>query len=253
MAAKRQRVTADIIAEFRAGGASAGMQIWPFRNPNGDEGWIVDAANGKPAREVRSGCFGRSTGTFASRKANLPLEWESENERAALRICEYDPRVREIRTQPFTVVHQSDSRLSRTYPDIEVVMVTGERKIIQVKYAKALKDPKIADRLERERVGFKAHGWSYEIWTQDYVRQEPRYETLKAIHHFRSHQPNDADVIRVREYLSMNGPQKINMIRQLLGRERSLEAVLMPLIARRIVEVDLMQPLNAEADVYLVT
>jgi hypothetical protein len=252
MGTKKQKVTEDIIAAFRAEGASARMKVRHFRLPNGADGWIVDAGNGKPARKVQPGWQGRSTGSPDTKKATRPLHWESENERAALRICEYDPEVVEIRTQPYTVVHQADGKLTRTYPDIEVVMTDRRRKIIQVKVEKALTDPKVHARLERDRVAFEAFDWSYEIWTDTYVRKQPRHETLKTLHYYRRHQPPASDVDRVREYLGIHGPQPIRALRDLLGRNRPLESTLMPLIAQRVISIDFMQPFDEGAQAFLV-
>lgn len=252
MGTKKQKVTADIIAAFKAEGASARLKVWPFRLSNGDDGWIIDAANGKPARKVQPGWQGRSTGSFASKKAHWPLNWESENERAALRICEYDPDVWEIRTQPFTVVHQSDGKLTRTYPDIEVVMSEKQRKIIQVKLERALPDPKVHARLERDRVAFEACGWSYEIWTDTYVRLQPRFETLKTLHYYRGNQPTESDIERVRSYIGTHGPQPLGELRDFLGRHLPLEATLMPLIAQRVIAIDFMRPFDEKACAHLI-
>lgn len=252
MASKRQKVTADIVKAFRANGASKDLKVWPFRLPNGADGWIVDAANGKPAREVRAGWQHRSKGSSLSRKADAPLTWESESERGALRILEYDPNVAEIRTQPFTVVHQTKGKLTKTYPDIEAVMSDRTRKIIQVKAEKALLAQKVLDRLERDRVAFEACGWTYEIWTNAYVRQQPRYEILKTLHYYRAHLPTQSDVDRVREYLGTHGPQPIGKIRDLVGSHRPLEATLMPLIAHRVIAIDFMRPFTEEAYAFLI-
>jgi hypothetical protein len=250
MRPRLQKVTVDIIAAIKATGASSRSKVWPFTLPNGANGWIVDAANDLPARKVRPGWQARSTGRFVSKKADRPQTWESRHEYAAFLICEYDPDIEKFRSQPFTVFHQTNGKLSRTFPDIEVVLKNGQRKIIQVKVTEALNDTKSFERLDRDRVAFEACGWGYEIWTDSFVQQQPRRTNLETLHHYRGHRVTEDEIAKVRDCLG-DGVKLAGDVYDVIGSRRLLEAALMPLISKGLIAVDLNQRFDERTRVAL--
>jgi hypothetical protein len=230
---------------------SANPNVWQFRFPNGDHGAIVDSGDGKPARKVRPGWQSKPTTTCISTKSERPLECESHNEYGAILICEYDRRVVRIRTQPYTVLHTNGSKQSRTYPDIEVVMSSGSRKIIQVKAKEKLTDVTVKYRLERDRLAFEANGWDYEIWTDEYVQAQPRLKNLLAIHHYRNY-PLDPDLVgKLRASISNGEVRTIGGVYESLSPTSPREATLLMLVAARAIDIDVSQPIRPEAPVFL--
>ncbi len=240
-----------ILAEYRAKDRRAKPKVLPFLLPNGNGGCIVDAGDDKPARKVRPGWQSRSVGTFCSQKADSPLTWESTNEQAAMLLCEYTREVLRIRSQPLTIFHTTDGKVTRTYPDIEIVLTNGERRIVQVKSSRHLEDPEIFERLERDRVALEACDWTYEVWTDAYVRKEPRYSNLKAVHYYRHHEPAVEVVEQVRELLRKEGELSAGQLSTRLGSRLALEPTLLPLVCRQILEFDVKRPFGPEAAVRL--
>lgn len=222
---------------------------WRVEFSNGDLAKIIEPPAGMAARKVRAGWQARPTGSFASVKCDVPLYWESSSEYAALLICEYDPEIRSIRTQPYKVVHRKSGKRTQTYPDIEVVMRSGQRKIVQVKIEEKLNDPIVAKRLLRDRQVFEACGWEYEIWTDRYVKAEPRLQNLKNIHHFRGH--DLASDIRDAIHAKLRD-RAISTVRDLLNilpKENSENAVL-SLLANHVMSVDLFKPITRDSSVF---
>jgi len=251
MKSRRIKDTSDVIASFKAMNRSADPLVFPFQHSNGDLGWIVDARNGKPARKVQPGWQAKPTGTFISTKSVCPLDWESQNEYRALLICEYDRRVLGIRTQPYTVLHTTGGKQSRTYPDIEVTMADGSRKIIQVKIKEKLEDRIVRHRLERDRVAFEACGWDYEIWTDEYVLAQPRLKNLLGIHHYRGYPIGKEMVEDLVKSITRGEIRTIGAAYSIFGPTVPHEATLLTLVAARAVDIDLMQPIRPEAPIFL--
>jgi hypothetical protein len=230
-----------IMARIRERDPKAQPEIWPFKLSDDQEGWIVDAGNGLPARKVRSGWQSRSVGSFISRYSPDPLPWESRAEYAALLVLEYEWRPRRIRTQPFAVIHRTGKKLSKTFPDIEIVLADRDRRIIQVKSDRDLKDPRAEFRIERDRAAFELAGWKYDVWKESDLVQEPRHTTLKSLHYFRRHEPARWLIDRIKELLSSRQTISMGRLMEMLATEAPMEATLLPLVTTGFLRLDTRQ------------
>lgn len=240
-----------IIAKIQAENPSAKPCVWPFKLSDSDGGWIVDAGDGLPARKVRPGWQARSTGTFISRRLDENLFWESRSEHAALLLCEYGLMPKSIRTQPFVVIHKLGSTITKSYPDIEITTADDRKVIIQVKADHALNRMDVSVRLERERIAFEACGWGYDIWPTSQVMKEPRYETLKTIHYFRSTAVDEKFRARIIDILSTNGPLALGHLIDELGDDLPMEATVIPLVTTGVLKIDIERAIDAETVISL--
>lgn len=215
--------------------------IREFQLAGGLAGRILHPLDGKMARKVRPGWQTRATGTFDSRKSNSPLAFESSLERDALLICEYDDEIVELRTQPYEVEIDTQPRKSRSYPDFEVVLRGGARKIIQVKSRFDLEKPVVTARLLRDQAIFEGLGWEYEVWPQSFIRTHPLLENARCLHHYRRHQATPEMLAALREAFR----ERPEISAHALCAEGMLRMTdVHMLLGIRLLQTDLRQPLG---------
>ncbi len=90
--------------------------------------------------------------------------YESRLELARLLLADFDPAVQAIYAQPCRIAAQIDGRVRHHVPDFLLVTQTGIVKVVNVKPADLLNDPKITDALAWPGELIEQHGWDYEVW-----------------------------------------------------------------------------------------
>lgn len=93
------------------------------------------------------------------------LVHESRLELARLLLADFDPQICRIYAQPFRIVARIDGRVRNHVPDYLLVMAAGTARLVNVKPAARLEDPKIVEALAWPGVLAEKHGWEYEVWS----------------------------------------------------------------------------------------
>ncbi|MFE9565221.1 TnsA-like heteromeric transposase endonuclease subunit [Streptomyces sp. NPDC006487] len=127
---------------------------------------LADFTESAPWRQVRS-VHGQAhySGSYASATTGGHVVYESRLELARLLLADFDPAVRGIFAQPCRLVARIGDRVRRHVPDFLLVMGSGTVRVVNVKPAVRLQDPKIAEALEWPGRLVERHGWEYEIWS----------------------------------------------------------------------------------------
>jgi hypothetical protein len=90
---------------------------------------------------------------------------ESRLELARLLLADFDPLVRRIYAQPFRLIAEVEGRMRYHVPDYLLVTASGTARLVNVKPAERLSDPKIVEALSWPGEIVERHGWEYEIWS----------------------------------------------------------------------------------------
>ncbi|MEU6260432.1 TnsA-like heteromeric transposase endonuclease subunit [Streptomyces sp. NPDC047043] len=127
---------------------------------------LADFAESGPWRQVRSVHGQRHySGTYMSATTGGPVVYESRLELARLLLADFDPVVREIYGQPCHLVARFGDRVRRYVPDFLLVTRSGTARVVNVKPADRLADPKVAQALAWPRGLVERRGWEYEAWS----------------------------------------------------------------------------------------
>ncbi len=105
------------------------------------------------------------SGKYASVTTGGHVVYESRLELARLLLADFDPEVQAIFAQPFQLAARAGDRVRRHVPDFLLVMQSGTVRVVNVKPAGRLKDPKIVEALAWPGELFRQHGWEYEVWS----------------------------------------------------------------------------------------
>jgi len=127
---------------------------------------LTDFHGSVPWREVRSR-HGQEhfSGSYASTTMGSFVVHESRLELACLLLADFDPQVRRIYGQPFRLVAPVGGRMRHHVPDYLLVSSAGSGRLVNVKPAQRLLDPKVREALAWPGEIAERHGWSYEVWS----------------------------------------------------------------------------------------
>ena len=208
---------------------------------------LADFAESRPWRDVRS-VHGMThySGKYASATTGGHVVYESRLELARLLLADFDPAVHGIFAQPCRLAARVGDRIRHHVPDFLLVMRSGTVRVVNVKPAERLQDPKIAEALAWPEELFRKHGWEYEIWPGadrvllENVRFLAAYRRPGVV-------PED-DVDRAWERVE-DGEELSLAERRLAGDRRPEEArpALMALLWSGRLTTDLSRPLSGES------
>ncbi|OMI33038.1 hypothetical protein SPAR_43491 [Streptomyces sparsogenes DSM 40356] len=105
------------------------------------------------------------SGDYASATTGGQVVYESRLELARLLLADFDPAVCGIYAQPLRMVARIEGKVRSHVPDFLLVMCSGTVRVVNVKPASRLQDPKIAQALAWPGHLIERHGWEYEIWS----------------------------------------------------------------------------------------
>ncbi len=127
---------------------------------------LADFRDSVPWRRVRS-LHGQAhySGAYASATTGGFVVYESRLELARLLLADFDPQVRQIYAQPFLLVARVGGRVRRHVPDFLLVSAAGTARLVNVKPAARLGDPKVAEAVAWPGVLAERQGWEYEVWS----------------------------------------------------------------------------------------
>ena len=141
----------------------------------GADGWVESTLGKVDGTAVRSGRPVRTFPTY-KRQRNYPgLLWtattgslvgyESLLERDRLWLADFDPAVRQICGQPFWLTGRDGSTVRRHVPDFFFQMADGSYLVVDVKPARLLDAPEVAEVLAWTGRLCAGKGWGYEVWS----------------------------------------------------------------------------------------
>lgn len=127
---------------------------------------LADFAESVPWRQFRSVRGQRHySGTYMAATTGGPVVHESRLELARLMLADFDPVVRGIYGQPCRLVARVGDRVRRHVPDFLLVTRSGTARVVNVKPADRLADPKVSEALAWPGELVERHGWEYEVWS----------------------------------------------------------------------------------------
>lgn len=188
---------------------------WQGRNPIGDIH--------QRARNVISPSGGIVRGKFPSRKNGRMVHHEGLLELDAIYLFETSPQIVRYREQPTTIHYPDGFKLRRYTPDFEVLLVTGEIILIEVKPARYLEQEKTQHKFDCIKKHMGRSNTPFAILTEKVIRQEPRLANLRWIYHNAARVPPTADaLLNALSIYAVQFPMSIRAARVLLA-ERSIE------------------------------
>ncbi|GAA1387740.1 TnsA-like heteromeric transposase endonuclease subunit [Catellatospora chokoriensis] len=104
-------------------------------------------------------------GSYWSATTGSHVVYESQLELARLLLADFDPDVCGIWAQPLRLTAKVAGRTRSHVPDFLLVSPTAQVTLVNVKPARRVADPKIADQLAWPAVLARTRGWAYEVWS----------------------------------------------------------------------------------------
>lgn len=105
------------------------------------------------------------SGSYWAATTGGDVVYESRLELARLLLADFDPDIAAIYAQPFRLVAVVDGRRRAHVPDFLLASASGVVRVVNVKPADRLANPKVAEALAWPGVLVERHGWRYEIWS----------------------------------------------------------------------------------------
>ena len=106
------------------------------------------------------------SGSYWSATMQAPVGYESRLEYANLLLCDFDPRVDWILSQPFLMEGDDHGTTRRHIPDYLISHTDRLVCVVDVKPAAKLQVPAVRDSLDWTRREVEAHGWEYRVCSE---------------------------------------------------------------------------------------
>jgi len=149
----------DAVVSLRM--ADGGEASFPLRQVRGRQ--VVAAV---PWRKTRSACGqAHYPGYFWSATMSGHVIYESRLELARLLLADFDRDVTAIAAQPFLLQARVAGTARRHVPDFLLVHADKSVRVVNVKPAGKLAEPRTAEALAWPGRLIEGHGWHYEIWS----------------------------------------------------------------------------------------
>lgn len=106
------------------------------------------------------------SGSYWSATMQAPVGYESRLEYANLLLCDFDPRVEWILSQPFLLEGDDHGTTRKHIPDYLIAHTDQSVCVVDVKPAEKLQIPAVRDSLAWTRRLVEAHGWEYRVCSE---------------------------------------------------------------------------------------
>jgi len=136
-------------------------------------------------------------GKFPSRKNGRMVHHEGMLELDAIYLFETSPQIVRYREQPTTIHYPDGARLRRYTPDFELLLVTGEIILVEVKPFRSLNEQEIRHKFDRVEEHMRRAGTPFTILTDKTIRQEPRLSNLRWVYHSAARVPPTAEAASI--------------------------------------------------------
>ncbi len=183
---------------------------WQGRSPAGDIH--------QRARKIISPSGGIVRGKFPSRKNGRMVHHEGLLELDAIYLFEASPQIVRYREQPTTLHYPDGAKLRRYTPDFELLLITGEIVVVEVKPTRSLEDEEVRHKFDCIEEHMRRSIRPFVILTDKIIRQEPRLSSLRWVCHHAPRAPptNDAARIALNKH-RQHFPLSIKTANRLLG------------------------------------
>lgn len=183
-------------------------------------------------------------GKFPSRKNGRMVHHESLLELDAIYLFETFHRIREYREQPARINYSLDEKSCRYTPDFEVLLDTGETKIVEIKPKIVLEQNDIRKKLDRIKTHYQNNGLDFIVVTDSDIRIEPRLSNLKWIYSQLPRIWPTYEALQVAsETLSRHFPMPLRLATSLLTKTN---INIFSLFVSGHISIDLDKPINSE-------
>lgn len=200
-----------------------------------------------PWRRVRSAKGHRHhPGEYASATTRGLVVYESRLELARLLLADFDQQVVGIFAQPCRLRARVGGRWRLHVPDFLLVLADGNVRVVNVKPAERLEDPKIAEALAWPGELIEGHGWQYEIWSgaDPVVLANVRF--LAAYR--RAGVVPDEDIARAWEVVRDGDPLTVAERRLAVGRPvEDVRPAVLALVWSGRLSLDLSRPIDGDS------
>jgi hypothetical protein len=189
-------------------------------------------------------------GKFPSLKTGKSVWWESQIERDMIYLLEFDNRVITYREQPLRIQYFLNGKLHFYTPDF-LVESGDERRLIEVKPESKATKPEMVALFHAIAYACLIAGYQFVLMTDTMIRTQPRLKNIKLLWRY-SRTPLDAQHFIYCDEL-MSGKTNICLVDairffELKGATR---ATVYALLYHGALGVDLFQPINPNAQLYL--
>jgi len=150
---------ADAVVSLRA--ADGGEASFPLRQVQARR--VIAAVPWRKTRSARGQAH--YPGYFWSATMGAHVIYESRLELARLLLADFDRDVVAIAAQPFLLQALVAGRARRHVPDFLLAHADKSVRVVNVKPASKLAEPRIAEALSWPGRLIEGHGWQYEIWS----------------------------------------------------------------------------------------
>ncbi|MCY1162117.1 hypothetical protein D9M71_24620 [compost metagenome] len=123
-------------------------------------------------------------GFFASNKLKLLIPWESQLERDACYLFEYDENIKKYTSQPKTFVFSYQGKKIKYTPDFYVEYQDKEFEYIEIKYSESLRNEKTVKKLKLVKNYFDFIKIKFKILYDDEIRLQPRLKNIKFLYKY---------------------------------------------------------------------
>jgi hypothetical protein len=156
----------------------------------------------KPARVIKPKRKGyRGKEPFL--KTGDMIHWESFLERNFIRLADFDQQIEEIYYQPVCIHYLLNGKKHKYYPDFKLILNDGRVFIIEVKALRFKNSPLNVIKYEVGRKFCEAHGWHYEVFTENEINPNHLQTNLSLLRHIGTQEVTDKIMDHVSEQLKL--------------------------------------------------
>ncbi len=211
-----------------------------------------------PVRKIPKN-YRNVTGRAASDKAEGTAAFESTLERDFITLLEFSPQVKGFEVQPVTINWIDDKGLSRHYtPDVLVHYFTAGMlpELVEVKYRQDLERYwiELKPRLKAGVRFARTQGWRFKIMSELEIRTPLLNNARFLLPFLRNGPQSEANMELLYSRLRQLGPSTPQSLTTAIFQDEWHRAQLIPtlwyLIAKRIISVDLDQPVTMTSNIW---
>lgn len=189
---------------------------------------------------------GRLVGVFPSLTTGLSMPYESGLERDFLRLCDFDPSIRDFRSQPFRLRYWMEDRERSYTPD----MLIGANRLIEVKPESRTRKPEFRAWVTAVRAACVQMGYEFEVVTDAEIRRQPRLDNVVLLRRYHYASLSVDAELSVSAWVREKPGITFGELLEQLGNDKSYVAGLYGLLARHAVRFDVHRPLGPHLPIF---
>lgn len=128
-------------------------------------------------------------GQTPSRKRGAMVPWESSLERDFIYLCEYEPTITSIESQPEKIRIWIDGVAHIYHADYRIYFDDGEMRVVEVKPDSKLADPEMRARLHAAGLYYAERGIDYQVVRESDLRTTYKIPNIRRLYRYARLQP----------------------------------------------------------------